>query len=337
MPTLLSVDAITLLRGWIVSIAVTTDAVTARERFDFWHEVICTAFVRLEAETLPSDNPFRAEIARSDLGPLILSRVHAEPHAVQRSTRLINDEPRDEVLVSVQIRGNAVIQQDDRQAVLGPGDFAMYDATRPYDLIMREQFEMLVFQFDRAFLMERCPSPERLTAVRMSNDTSVTAPVSSFLRSLEPVALADDNALSRQLATSALDLLGVALADRFGADGSPNAGRTKHFLRACTYINAYASDPDLSPARIASSIGVSLRYLHAIFKEHGLSVSDHLIKRRLARCMDDLLSPIATSRTITEIALSHGFKTSAHFSRRFTEAYGRSPREVKHSGPSALR
>ena len=41
----------------------------------------------------------------------------------------------------------------------------MYDATRPYDLIMREQFEMLVFQFDRDFLMERCPSPEHLTAV----------------------------------------------------------------------------------------------------------------------------------------------------------------------------
>ena len=312
-----------------MNIAVTTDSVSARERFDFWHEVICTAFVRLEAETLPSERPFRAEIARSDLGPLTLSRVRAQPHAVQRSTRLINEEPRDEVLVSVQLKGNAVIQQDDRQAVLDPGDFAMYDATRPYDLIMREQFEMLVFQFDRQFLMERCPSPERLTAVRMSNDTTVAAPVSSFLRSLEPLALGDDNAVSRQLATSALDLLGVALADRFGTEGSPSAGRTKHFLRACTYMNAYASDPDLTPARIASSIGVSLRYLHAIFKEHGMTVNEYLIKRRLARCMDDLLSPMAASRTITEIAHSNGFKTSAHFSRRFAEAYGRTPRQVK--------
>lgn len=320
-----------------MSIAVTTDSVDAKERFDFWHEVICTAFVRLEAETLPSEQPFKAEITRSDLGPLTLSRVRARPHAVQRSTRLINEEPRDEVLVSVQLSGNAVIQQDDRQAVLDPGDFAMYDATRPYDLIMREQFEMLVFQFDRAFLMERCPSPERLTAVRMSNDTTVTAPVSSFLRSLEPLALGDDSAVSRQLATSALDLLGVALADRFGADGSPNAGRTKHFLRACTYINAYASDPDLTPARIASSIAVSLRYLHAIFKEHGLTVNEYLIKRRLARCMDELLSPMAANRTITEIAHSNGFKTSAHFSRRFAEAYGRAPRDVKRAGSAGVR
>ncbi len=311
---------------------MTTDAVSAKERFDFWHEVICTAFVRLEAETLPSEQPFEAEIARSDFGPLTLSRVQAQPHAVQRSTQLISAEPRDEVLVSVQLRGNAVIQQDDRQAVLNPGDFAMYDTSRPYELIMREQFEMLVFQFDRKFLMERCPSPERLTAVRVSNDTTVTAPVSAFLRSLEPLALGEDNAVSRQLAASALDLLGVALAARFGAEASPNAVRTEHFLRACTYVNSYASNPDLTPARIALSTGVSLRHLHAVFKDHGLTVNEYLIKRRLARCMDDLLSPRAAACTITEIALSNGFKTSAHFSRRFVEAYGRSPSEVRRSG-----
>ncbi len=312
-----------------MSITVSTDSVTPRERFDFWHEVICTAFVRLEAETIPSDKPFRAEISTSDLGPLTLSRVRAEAHAVQRSTRLISQEPRDEVLVSVQLRGNSVVCQDDRQALLAPGDFAMYDATRPYDLIMQDQHEMLVFQFERAFLVERCPSPERLTAIRMSNDTPVTAPVSSFLRSLEPAALGGDRVVSRQLATSALDLLGLALADRFGAEASLRAGRTKHFLRACAYINAYASDPDVTPTRIASSVGVSPSYLHEIFKEHGVTVNQYLIRRRLARCMDDLLSPQAASRTIAEIAHSNGFKTSAHFSRRFIEAYGQTPREVR--------
>ncbi|MCY4666123.1 MAG: helix-turn-helix domain-containing protein [Acidimicrobiaceae bacterium] len=56
------------------------------------------------------------------------------------------------------------------------------------------------------------------------------------------------------------------------------------------------------------------------------------MKRRLARCMDELLSPMAAGRTITEIAHSNGFKTSAHFSRRFAEAYGRSPKEIKRIG-----
>ena len=311
-----------------MGISANTDDVTPRERFDFWHEVICTAYVRLEAETLPSENPFHAEIATAEMGPLTLSRVRSEPHAVQRSPTLISAEPRDEILVSVQLRGEAVVQQDDRQAILRPGDFAMYDTTRPYDLIMREQFEMLVLQFDRQFLIERCPSPERLTAVRMANDSTVTAPVSSFLRSLEPVAFGDDNPVSRQLATSTLDLLGVALADQFGKDSS-RAKHTQHFLRACTYINAYASDPDLTPAKIASAAGVSVRYLHAIFKEHDMTVNRYLIKRRLARCHDELSSPNAESRSITEIAHMNGFKTSAHFSRCFSDAYGTTPSEVR--------
>ena len=41
--------------------------------------------------------------------------------------------------------------------------------------------------------------------------------------------------------------------------------------------------------------------------------------------MDELVNPQQASRTITEIAHSHGFKTAAHFSRCFAEAYGCAP------------
>ena len=311
---------------------VSTDAVEQRNRFDFWHEVICSAFVRLEAESVSDESAFGAEIASADLGPLTLSRVRAQSHAVRRSKRLISDEPRDEVLVSIQIRGTAVVDQDERQAVLRPGDFALYDATRPYDLSMPEEFEMLVLQFNRQFLLERCPSPELFTAIRMRNTSTVSAPVSAFLRSLEPLALGEDAAVSRQLATSALDLLGVAFADQFGAANSPAAEKTKHYLRACTYINAYADDSSLNPETIASSVGVSLRYLHQLFREHDTSVVKYLITRRLARCRDDLMSPQFRDRTVTDIATAHGFKTASHFSRVFSETYGMTPSGARKLG-----
>ena len=306
-----------------------TATVAGRDRFEFWHEVICSAFVRLEAETLPSEQPFQAEIFSTDLGALALSRVHAQPHTVRRSPSLISAEPRDEVLVSLQLSGVGVVMQDDREAVLEVGDFALYDATRPYNLVMPGEFDMLVLQFDRQFLLERCPFPEPLTAVRMRSNGKVTAPVSSFLRSLEPFAFGEENAVSRQLATSALDLLGVALADHFGDAMAPGSSSTKHFLRACTYINAYADDPDLDPARIASSIGVSLRYLHQLFRDHNTTVTTYLMRRRLARCRDDLVCGQHRAKTITDIAFSHGFKTPAHFSRCFVEAYGTTPSDAR--------
>ena len=319
----------TYRRGEAVTTSANTATVTNRDRFDFWHEVICSAFVRLEAETLPSERPFEAEIFSTDLGPLALSRVHAQPHTVHRSPSLIRDEPRDEVLVSLQLNGIGVVMQDDREAVLEAGDFALYDATRPYNLVMPHEFDMLVLQFNRQFLLERCPFPEPLTAVRMRSNGKVTAPVSSFLRSLEPFAFGEENAVSRQLATSALDLVGVALADHFGDAISPGSAGTKHFLRACTYINAYADDPDIDPSRIASSIGVSLRYLHQLFRDHNTTVTTYLMRRRLARCRDDLVCGQLGAKTVTEIALSHGFKTAAHFSRCFAAAYGATPTETR--------
>ena len=313
---------------------LSTSDIEERSRFDFWHEVICSAFVRLEAEALSDDGNFDAEITSTDLGPLTLSRVRATSHSVRRSKELISDEPRDEVLVSIQIRGTAVVDQDERQALLRPGDFALYDATRPYDLSMPGEFEMLVLQFNRQFLLERCPSPELLTAIRMRNNSTVRAPVSAFLRSLEPLSLGDDSVVSRQLATSALDLLGLAFADQFGAEASPGSERTKHYLRACTYINAFADDSGLTPAIIASSIGVSLRFLHQLFKEHDTTVNKYLIKRRLARCMDDLISPSMQGRTVTEIAMARGFKTASHFSRLFAETYGVTPSDARSAGVS---
>lgn len=316
-----------------MGVKVTTDTVEQPNRFDFWHEVICSAFVRLEAEAVADESTFGAEISSANLGPLTLSRVRAASHSVRRSERLINDEPRDEVLVSIQLRGTAVVGQDERQALLRPGDFALYDATRPYDLSMPEEFEMLVLQFNRQFLLERCPSPELFTAIRMRNNSTVSAPVSAFLRSLEPLALGDDSAVSRQLATSALDLLGVAFADQFGSDASPAAEKTKHYLRACTYINAYADDSALTPTSIASAIGVSLRYLHSLFSDHDTTVTKYVITRRLARCMDDLVGTQHADRTVTEIAMAHGFKTASHFSRVFTEAYGVTPSEARRIEP----
>jgi AraC-like DNA-binding protein len=312
---------------------LTTENVDVRERFDFWHEVICSAFVRLEAERLLVDEPFQGSITGGRLGPLMLTRVSARPHAVRRSADLIDSEPRNEVLISLQLSGVTIVSQGGREAVLRPGDFALYDATQPYELTMPGDFDQLVLQFDRKFLLERCPSPQALTAIRMPSTGQVTAPVSSFLRSLEPVVGVDE-AVSRQLATNALDLVGLALASQFGDEVAPGATRTKHFLRACTYINAHADDFDLDPSAIAKATGVSLRYLHQLFRENDTTVNTYLLRRRLARCKDDLVNVGAAQRTITEIACAHGFKTGAHFSRWFSEVYEMTPSDFRRAALS---
>ncbi len=51
----------------------------------------------------------------------------------------------------------------------------------------------------------------------------------------------------------------------------------------------------------------------------------------MERCRADLAAPRLAARTITDIALSHGFNDAAHFSRLFKESYGMSPAEYRAS------
>ena len=312
-----------------MAITETTAGVQEHERFDYWHDVICRTYVHIDAEALPSECEFRAELAASDLGQVTLSRVWAEPHCVHRSDELIECQPHDTFMVSLMLHGAGILAQYGREIELGTGDASLYDGSQPFALALPQRFDMMVLQFNRAALLQRCPAVEQLTASLLPADAPAFAPVSAVLRSLQPTALSHDTILSKQLGTSILDILAVSLAEHFGAETTTETQRKKYFLRACGYINANADDPSLNPSQIASAVGLSLRYLHMLFRENETSVAKFVISRRLARCYDDLVNPAKRHLSITDIAHAHGFKTAAHFTRKFSEAYS--------SNPSALR
>ncbi|WP_420625538.1 helix-turn-helix domain-containing protein [Candidatus Poriferisodalis sp.] len=310
-------------------ITETTAGVQDHERFDYWHEVICRTYVHIDAETLPSDRTFRAKLAASDLGRVTLSRVWAEPHCVRRSVDLIERQPHDTLMVSLMLRGAGILAQQDREVALGTGDASLYDGSQPFSLALPDRFDMIVLQFDREALVQRCPMAEELTASRLPAEAPAFAPVFSVLRSLQRSQIRDESALSKQFGASLLDILAVALAEHFGTATTKEIQRKQKFLHACGYINACTDDASLSPSQIASAIGVSLRYLHVLFHENGNSVSNYMFSRRIAKCYTDLVDPSKMHLSITDIAHSRGFKTIAHFSRRFSEAYGRSPSAIR--------
>jgi transcriptional regulator GlxA family with amidase domain len=95
------------------------------------------------------------------------------------------------------------------------------------------------------------------------------------------------------------------------------------------YVEANLSDPDLSLEAIARNNGISLRYLHQLFRQTDESASEWLRLRRLQRCRDLLASPRHATRSITDIAYSMGFSSSSHFSTLFRAQFGQRPSDVR--------
>ena len=147
-----------------------TDAVEARDRLSYWVEAVCNTYVQLDCDTPQRDRTFGGTIEANRLATLGLSRVTSSPQWVRRTPQKIARATEDYFLVSIQTKGCGKIVQDGRIAELSPGDFALYDSTRPYELIFDEPFQQHVLQLPGAVLRGRLRDTQTLTARKVCGD-----------------------------------------------------------------------------------------------------------------------------------------------------------------------
>lgn len=110
------------------------------------------------------------------------------------------------------------------------------------------------------------------------------------------------------------------------AAGTENVLNNAAFERVIRYIDRHFDQPTLTPTRLASVHGISLRYLHLLFAQRGHTVSSWIRERRLEYCCQ-VLANAHPSLGVSEIAFRAGFKDSSHFSRAFRQRFGVSPTE----------
>jgi AraC family transcriptional regulator, glycine betaine-responsive activator len=86
---------------------------------------------------------------------------------------------------------------------------------------------------------------------------------------------------------------------------------------------------------IAAQSGVSQRQLQRLFRRHlGMTPTQYFLKARLQRARHLLQY---STLSVTEIAIATGFASISHFTRRYTELYGRTPTAERGRTPRRAR
>lgn len=308
-----------------------TQHILPQGRRDFWVEAISDAFVPLDCASDRPPEQFHGEIEAHRLDMLTLSRVHSCGQRVARTSAQIARTGQDMFLVSLQLRGEATIVQEARSATLLPGDFALYDSTRPYELIFNDEFEQVVLAMPGPLLRNRIPSAETLTARRVAGGRGVgqlfcglvTQLVADF-ETLPPSSIA---ALSASIEN--ILLAGLASLDpAAGAGGPANAAMLRRD-QIKAYVTENLRDPCLSVDSIAASLRVAPSTVHRSFAGERSSLNSWIWARRLDNARSELCDPRFANRTITDIAFGWGFNDTAHFSRAFRNRFGCAPRDLR--------
>jgi len=307
--------------------SISTSSVPTRERSAYWRDQICDTFVELDCGRVGEG--FYGELADSTLGPLQLTQVKSSMHEVIRSRRQIAKSTDDYFLVSLQIAGQGLVEQDGRSAWLQPGDFALYDSTRRYLLRFDDDFEELVLKLPRSMIAERIAVPERITATRIDGRQGMGRVAFDFLRSLTAELHQLPPGESTRLANTVVDLLGSAVVDGAFASHSGSASAASLLLSAKVQIRDHLEDPQLCKGKIAQALGISERYLSKLFTADGTCYSHWLREQRLIRIAEDLSRPELSERSISSIAYGWGMNSMPHFSRVFRQQFDRTPKQYR--------
>ena len=315
-----------LPKGHIIS----TEEVDEKEQLEYWIDMICDEFVQLDCTTAQRKD-FKGKLRGIEFDKIRVSEVSADPQDVTRSRKQIAKSTESEFLLSLQLEDVGFVNQDGRIAELHPGDFALYDSTRPYQLHFDRPFRQIVLQIPYNFLAEQFIKPEIITARRVSAQTAVGALASQFIQSvagrLDVLSIQERGVVNQHI----IELIALAMGSmsRLRDLDGQSVARTAMLDRLKQYIEINIRHPQLSPAVIAKHHHISERYQRMLFASTGTTVSRHILEQRLALCREALENKSLRDYSITQIAFSYGFNDAAHFSRKFKESYGVAPKEYR--------
>jgi AraC-like DNA-binding protein len=309
-----------------------TDAVEARDRLSYWIEAVCDTYVQLECDTPQREQAFRGMIEANQLATLGLSRVTASPQWVRRTPAKIGRATEDYFIVSIQTKGCGKIVQDGRVAELSPGDFALYDSTRPYELIFDAPFQQHVLQLPGAILRGRLRNTETLTARKVHGDRGAGHLMISMIETLAADIDTLEAGSVAAIAESVENILVAGLCSLPGAADPVVPQLTAyHRDQIKAYVLRHLRDPRLSVNAIAAHLKLSPSTIYRAFASEPVSLNTWIWNQRLDGVKRDICDPALAGRTITDIAFSWGFNDAAHFSRIFRARFGCSARELRAS------
>ena len=320
-----------------MSTLIRTDDVPVADRRDYVEEVTAATWVPMECRA-ERGGDYWGVFRASGLGAMQVVVMDVAPITVSRTPKLISRADPDFMkLVLVCGDGSTVVTQGGRQARLSTAEFALYDTRQPYQVAcgidQDRPIRLLTFMFPPSLLpLSRSRLPG-LTALRIPATTGLGDLTSHFLLQLARNVDHYSPAEAARLSTAALEVLATRLAHELELRDwdTPEARRRALLTTVQAFIQQHLGDPGLTPGAIAAAHHISLRSLHQLFHDEGLTVAGWIRQRRLERCRRDLADPALASRSVAAIAASWGFTSAADFSRAFRAMHGMPPAEYRRS------
>ncbi|WP_250623796.1 helix-turn-helix domain-containing protein [Pinirhizobacter soli] len=231
-------------------------------------------------------------------------------------------------LLSLQLEGNATVEQYGRRSRIAQDDFCLVDLSRPFRLEFGASTVQTIYLPITA-LREAVPQVAMASAIGLPGDRGPVGYLRVLFREIFYRASDLTEAVASRLLDAIPHMLAAALETTDPTRLSATQLRLHYKQQARRFAREHLDDPELCAEMIARGIGLSVSYLFELFSDEDLTLMRWVRGERLARCKRELADPALRHRGVSQIAYGWGFGDMTHFSRSFRDVYGASPRSFR--------
>lgn len=310
------------LKNW------STNSFSEKEKIDMWSEMLTASHLPWAISEKPNDT-FQADLSVRSFNDYKL--INCECDTLKGHRRSYEIENTDEsyfcVLLLQEGREQITVRGED--LFLKAGDIILWDSTQKMSFNVPEKIKKTSLLFPSTALTSIFPKAHDYAGSIIPGENSMANMLGRHLDSLQQEMWKMDTPSLTSLMKPTMEILTAVLTG--SQVYSPSSMRSLTLQRVKDYVIRNLHDNTLSPTMISENIGISIRYLHVLFENENITLSNWIKKCRLHRCKDDLCSVQNNGRTITEIAFKWGFNDISHFSKVFKKEFGQSPRSYSNT------
>lgn len=211
-----------------------------------------------------------------------------------------------------------------------PGDFLFEIGDCLDSLSYTQNNRILIIKVPKKTLRNRTKLILIDHSLLVVRETAVVKMYLEFLKMCVGQRLFLSQEQSLKLSEQLIGMLSIALDDsECESVNAESSVKKAHLRRIFGYIQLNLCDSSITPQSISDSCGISVRYLHLLFKETNWSVSNWIRECRLRECYKILSNPSVSVTSMADLAYRFGFNDQATFNRCFKAKYNKTPKTVR--------
>lgn len=302
----------------------TTNGVRQVDLLPYWQQAIrestCGLF-GLSNEAAPPRFSARMRLRSSGSFRFLLGES-TTMFQVTRTRRDIAHTRSDHFSIYLKLAGRTVSLTDGEAVTLDAGDIGLCDGRLP--LYTEQEGRGAVAMLPLAMVEARAPWLRGQPYRKLGATARFVDHLRLHLRELMADAAPLGDTGTGLLVESLCNLVALATADDLPTGRLQPELQLEALLAFC---RQNLHDARLSPRLAADHLGISVRTLHARFRQTGETFGRWVLESRLQRCCTALRDPAQQTLNISEIAYRWGFNDLSYFNKAFRSRFDMSPTE----------